>query len=77
MEKNAKILLCDENSEERKRLADFLTKSGFHYIDEVSNGESAVDKMLNNTYDVAVVDLWVPAIDGIGIIRNIQKSNIK
>ena len=77
MENNAKILLCDENSEERKRLADFLTKSGFHYIDEVSNGENAVDKMLNNSYDVAVVDLWVPAIDGIGIIRNIQKSNLK
>ena len=77
MENNAKILLCDENTDERKKVLDFLVKSGFHHIDEVSNGDAAIDKLLSGSYDIAIVDLWLSVIDGIGIIRNIQKSNIK
>ena len=77
MENNAKILLCDENGEERKKVVDFLAKSGFHYVDESSNGENALDKLMSGSYDIAIVDLWISAIDGIGIIRNIQKSNLK
>ena len=77
MENNAKILLCDENTEERKRIREFLSKSGFHYIDEAINGEDAVEKLGTGIYDVAILDLWVSGIDGIGILRNIQKSAIK
>ena len=77
MENNAKILLCDENSDERKRISDFLSKSGFHNIDEASNGEIAIDKLLSGSYDLAIVDLWISSIDGIGIIRSIKNSQIK
>lgn len=77
MENNSKILLCDENPEERKRIIDFLTKSGFNHIDEACNGEAAIDKLSSGLYDLAIVDLWVSVIDGIGIIRNVRKSNIK
>lgn len=76
MENNTKILLCDENGEERKRLIDFLSKTGLHYIDEAINGESAVDKLTKGNYDIAIVDLWISGIDGIGIIRSIGSSSI-
>ena len=77
METNAKILLCDESSEERKRIIDFLIKTGFTNIDEASNGEIATQKLISGGYDLAIVDLWVSGIDGIGIIRAIQKSHLK
>nr|MBE6545176.1 sporulation transcription factor Spo0A [Oscillospiraceae bacterium] len=77
MENNAKILLCDENGEERKRLIDFLTKSGFHHIDDASNGESAIDKLMSGSYNIAILDLWLSGVDGIGIIRNILASSLK
>lgn len=77
METNAKILLCDENGEERKRLIDYLTKAGFHFIDEAVSGSSAIEKILAGAYDVVIVDLWISGIDGIGVIRNTQKSAIK
>ena len=77
MASNAKILLCDENAEERKRIIDFMTKSGFHNVDEASNGEIAVDKILSDSYDIVITDLWLSAVDGIGIIRAINKSHIK
>ena len=77
METNAKILLCDENPDERKRIADFLFKSGFSHIDEASDGEAAVNKLIGGLYDIATVDLWLSVIDGIGIIRSIEKSSVK
>ena len=76
MESNAKILLCNENAEERKRIIDFLIKSGFHYIDEVSGGETAIEKLMKGSYDIAMLDLWISGVDGIGIIRAISSSQI-
>lgn len=70
MESNAKILLCDENTEERKRIIDGLSKAGFSYIDEALNGERAIEKLRDGSYDVVIVDLWISGIDGIGIIRS-------
>ena len=76
MENNAKILLCDENSEERRRITEYLTKSGFRFIDEASNGEAAIEKLSKGGYDVAVLDLWISGVDGIGIIRTVMRSSV-
>ena len=77
METNTKILICDENNDERRSLAEKLIKSGFGFVDEAKNGEEALAKMAKNNYDVAVVDLWMSGVDGIGIIRNIDISGAK
>ena len=77
MESNAKILLCDENSDERRRIVDFLSKSGIHNVDEATNGESAIEKISTGSYHIAIVDLWMSGIDGIGIIRSVMASKIK
>ena len=77
MENNAKILLCDENAEERRRIIDFLSKSGIHNVDEATNGESAIEKISTGSYHIAIVDLWMSGIDGIGIIRSVMASKIK
>ncbi len=73
MEKNAKILICDENREERRKLADSLKKQGFHTIDEADCGDEATRMLGELTYDVALVDLWLSGVDGIEIIRNAKK----
>ncbi len=77
MENTTKILLCDENEEERREISEKLTKSGLVFVDEAKNGEEALAKMTKNRYDVAVVDLWMSGIDGIGIIRSIDSSGAK
>ena len=77
METQAKILLCDENGEERARLADSLSKAGFKYVDEVSDGERALEKIGDGRYDVVIVDLWISGIDGIGILRAAQGLGLK
>lgn len=75
MENNTKILICDESREERGKLIENLTKAGFRYIDEASNGEIAIDRLTKSHYDIAIIDLWISGIDGIGIIRNIQSQS--
>ena len=77
MENNAKILLCDENNDQRRKIIDFLSKSDFHNVDEASNGEIAIERLSTGNYNIAIVDLWLSGIDGIGLIRNIMSSNIK
>ena len=74
MENNTKILICDENTEERLKIVDYLKKSGYRFIDDASNGDIAVEKISKTNYDVVVVDLWMSRIDGIGIIKNAKKE---
>ncbi len=69
MENTIKILLCDENSDERAKLKENLTKSGFRSVDEAKDGEAACRMLHNGDYDVAIVDLWMSKVDGIGVIR--------
>ena len=77
MENNAKILLCDENTEERKRLLENLKNLGFRYIDESSGGEGALTIIKNGSYDIVIVDLWMSKLDGIGVISHIKDSDMK
>lgn len=77
METNVKILLCDENTEERKRLLENLGRQGYRYIDEALNGESASMMIANGNYDIVIVDLWMSKLDGIGVIRYTGKQSIK
>ena len=69
MEQKEKIIICSENAEERRRLIEGLHAYGFKSIDEVSSGDIAVDRIKRMKYDLAIIDLWVPKIDGISIIR--------
>jgi len=77
MESNAKILICDENDEERIKLIKNLESSGFTRCDEAKDGNCALDMISKNTYDAVIVDLWISKLDGIGIIRTASKLEYK
>ncbi len=74
MERKVKILICDENRDERRRVIEYLCKNGLNEIEEAENGEVAFDLLRRNTYDVAILDLWLTKIDGIGVIRSIMRE---
>ena len=77
MENKVKILLADENNEERVRIAKSLENSGYRYIDEVRDGASAISKLSGGEYDVVITDLWLSGLDGIGIIKNARTMGLK
>ena len=69
MEKRIGILIADENIASRTALRDGLQRAGYHNIEEASNGEDAVGKMLSMRPDVVLLDVWLSKLDGIGVLR--------
>ena len=76
MKNNTKILVCNENQEERAKLLQNLAAVGYTVVDEAKDGERAFDLIRRNRYDIVITDLWVSGIDGIGIIRGTKLLDI-
>ncbi len=70
MENNTKILIADENPAGRQALINELRRAGFSNIEEASNGEDALIKIGRFHPDVAIIDIWLSKLDGIGVLRN-------
>ncbi len=68
MEKEAKILIADENSEIRNRCHDILTAKGAS-VDEARNGDEAMRMLTHRSYDIVIADLWLSATDGISLMK--------
>ncbi len=76
MKSNTKILLCDENNEERSRLLQNLADAGLDNCDEVKDGDGALEAIKRTRYDVVITDLWLSGIDGIGLIRAAKRIEL-
>ena len=70
MENNIKILIADENPAGRQALINELAKAGYKNVEEASNGEEALIKIGRYHPDVAIIDVWLSKLDGIGVLRN-------
>ncbi len=75
MEYTTKLLIADENKEERRALREQLTRAGYRFVEEAANGEEAVAKIGRFHPDVVILDAWLSRIDGIGVIRNCSSFN--
>lgn len=70
MEYTTKLLIAEENKEERRALREQLLRAGYRFIEEAANGEETVAKIGRFHPDVVILDAWLSKIDGIGVIRN-------
>ena len=70
MENNVKILIADENPAGRQALINELMRAGYKNIEEAANGEEALIKIGRYHPDVAIIDVWLSKLDGIGVLRN-------
>ena len=70
MEPKIKILIADENPNQRQVLRDGLARAGYRFIEEAANGEEALLKISRSHPDVVVIDVWLSRLDGIGVLRN-------
>ncbi len=75
MEYNTKILIADENPTSRASMRESLKRAGCHYIEEAINGEEAVQKLAKFHPDIAIVDIWLSRLDGIGVIRSAKSAD--
>ena len=75
MENTTKILIADENSAQRQSLMGELRRAGYVNIELAANGEEALNKIDRYHPDVAIVDVWLSKLDGIGVLRNCKNLN--
>ena len=75
MEITTKILIADENTAQRQALKNELVRCGYRNIEEAANGEEALIKIGRYHPDVAIIDIWLSKLDGIGVIRNSRSLN--
>jgi CheY-like chemotaxis protein len=66
------ILLAEDNIINQKVARMTLEKMG-HKVDIAENGEVAVEKYLANEYDLILMDIQMPIMNGIDATRQIRK----
>lgn len=66
------ILLVDDEPEVRDVLAELLAGEG-HRVDTAEDGQAALERLEQTTYDLIVSDLRMPRLDGPGLYREVAR----
>ena len=73
MEKRQRrILLVDDEANVRTVFSDILKKESY-LVKEAKDGPEAIKAIDEETFDLALVDLRMPNMDGIEVLENIKK----
>ena len=70
-----RILIADDEEGMRKIFIKTLAIEGFS-VDAVDNGKEAIKRLKSKQYNLAFIDLILPDINGVEIIKNIDTDNI-
>jgi CheY-like chemotaxis protein len=67
-------LVVDDDQVIRTLVADHLRQRGYE-VDEAEDGVEALDSVRQSEPDVVVTDLGMPRLDGLGLLRELSKTN--
>lgn len=69
-----KILIVDDSAFMRKVLRDIFESAGYTNFIEASNGRDAIDKWKNEHPDFIFLDVIMPEMNGMDVLRQIGKE---
>ena len=72
--KNIKILLADDDEDYLMMTDSFLKQIGYH-VELASDGKEAAEKLKNGNYQIALLDYFMPGLNGEEVIEEVRKSN--
>lgn len=68
----AKILIVDDHPAIRMAVHMLLKQDGYHILAEVDNGVDAIAMVKINRPDIVILDIGIPQLDGIEVIKRIK-----
>jgi len=71
-----RILVIEDDPKIASFIVNGLKQSGFA-VDHCSDGEDGLARAQAISYDVAVVDIMLPKLDGLSVIRELRTKNVR
>ncbi len=68
----ARVLVVDDGPENRELVALVLGEHGL-WVDEAENGQVALDKLAGGGFDLVLMDMQMPVLDGYGATRELRR----
>jgi Response regulator containing CheY-like receiver, AAA-type ATPase, and DNA-binding domains len=75
MDTKARILVVDDEAPLRLLLSKELSREGY-FVDVAADGETALARVREDLYHVILLDIVMPGMDGISLLRKIRAENI-
>ena len=73
-----KILIIDDSALMRTVLSDIINSdSRFHVEETAKDGVEGLELLKKKSYDAVVLDVNMPRMDGITLLKEVQKNGIK
>ena len=69
-----KILLADDEAEIRDVLRIYLEKDGY-VVTEAADGVEAMNLLKKEPFDLVILDIMMPGVDGYRVLRSIRETN--
>jgi two-component system nitrogen regulation response regulator NtrX len=69
------VLIVDDEAGVRSALAGVLRDEGYA-VDAVESGEACLDRVTRAPYDVIVLDIWLPGIDGLATLARLRERRV-
>ena len=73
---NMRVLVIEDDKKIASFIANGLKQSGYA-VDQCANGEEGLIMARTIPYDVAVVDIMLPKLDGLSVVQTLRKENVR
>ena len=70
-----KILLVEDTRDLNRNIT-FLLKHEHYDVDSAYDGEEALERLKKDSYDCVVLDIMMPKVDGLAVLKELRKRRI-